>query len=120
MAPPTKDNVISNVIISKQNPTIPTISKQKTINRVITKFFINTLPTISGEPEYEFLNEIIQASYENSDTLPTTLAGRKHDHIGIILKENPCATLATGTPLEDPDDTDASPTITTNATFDHH
>ena len=32
---------------------IATISKPKMINEVVAKFVINTLPTISGEPEYE-------------------------------------------------------------------
>ena len=36
-----------------------TILNLKTVDKVVAKFFIKTLPTISGEPEYSSLDEII-------------------------------------------------------------
>ena len=97
MAPPTKDNAGRKFLIKNENIMMLAISKQKTIDNVVANFFIKTLPTISGEPDYESLNEIIQALYANSVTLPTTLAGVKHGHIGLIMKDTIYATLASGT-----------------------
>ena len=55
-----------------------TISKPKMINAVVAKFVIKTLPTISGEPDYESLNEMIQEFYTNAAILPKYLTGGKH------------------------------------------
>ena len=57
-----------------------------------------TLPTISGESDYESVNDIIPTLYANVATLSTTLVGRKHGHVGLITKDILYATLATGTP----------------------
>ena len=62
------------------------ISKPKMINEVVAKFVITTLPTTSGDPDYESLNEIIQELYDNSDTLPITLYVGKYVHVGLIMK----------------------------------
>ena len=95
------------------------ILRPKTINEVVDKFVINTLPTIIGEPDYEALNEMIQALYANATTLTTTLAGGKHGHISLIIKETLYTTLATVTPWEDSDSIGARPIIATNITVTH-
>ena len=58
MTPKVKDNASSKVLYEKS--TMLTISKTKTIDKVVVKFIIKTLPTISVELYYESLNEIIQ------------------------------------------------------------
>ena len=63
-----------------------TTLKQKRINEVVSKFIIKTIPTISGDPEYDSLNEIIQSLYVNATTLPTTIADGKHGHVSLIMK----------------------------------
>ena len=40
-----------------------TISKPKMINEVISRFVIKALSTIIREPDYEYLNKMIQAQY---------------------------------------------------------
>ena len=50
----------------------------------------------------------------------TTLAGGKHGHVGLIMKEILYKTLDMVTPWEDMDDTDPIPQIYTNDTADHH
>ena len=95
------------------------ISKPKKIDEVVAKFVIKTLPTISGETEYEYLNEMIQALYANAATVPTTLSGGKHDHVELIINETLYTTLEMRTPWEDPDDPGKIPTIATNVTVAH-
>ena len=95
------------------------ILKPKTINKGVAKFVINNLPTISGDPYYESLNEMIQALYSNAGTLPTTVAGVKYGHVGLIIKDTLYATLVTVIPWEDSDDPVSIPTIDTNATSSH-
>ena len=98
MLPPTNYNSSSDVLIKNQNSTISTIPKPKMINEVIEKFVINDLPTISGEPDYYYLKEIIQTLYANAANLPTTLAGVKHGHVGLIVKDTMYTLLTKGTP----------------------
>ena len=63
------------------------ILKPKMINEVIYKIFIKTLPTISGYPDYDPFNEMIQALYANVATLLTTLSSWKHGHVVLIMKD---------------------------------
>ena len=63
-----------------------TILKPKKIDEFSAKFIINTLPMISGDPDYEWLNEIIQALYSHVAILPTIMAGQKYGHVGLIMK----------------------------------
>ena len=89
------------------------------INEVVAKLVIKILLTISGKPDYESLNDIIQALYTNITTLMTTLTGDKHDLIGLIMKDNMYITLVTGTTREYPKDSRSMPTITDKATVSH-
>ena len=75
-----------------------TISIPKTTDKVVAKFFIKTLTTISRELEYDFCNEIIQALYSNVATLPTNMTGVKHGHVEIIIENTLYTTLSTETP----------------------
>ena len=95
------------------------MSKPKTINEVVAKFVINTLPTISGDQDYESLNEMILALYDNAFTLPTTMVGGKYFHVELIMKDTLYATLATVRPWEYLDKPGTIPTITTNHTAFH-
>ena len=90
--------------------------KLKPIDEVIGNFFIKTLTTISGEPDYESLNEIIKALYDNIDTLQKILTGGKHGHVVPITK----VTFATGTPWEYPKGPISIPIILDKATVAHH
>ena len=81
-----------------------TISKPKDIDVVVSKLVTKTLYTTIRYMDYEYLKETIQALYSNAATLPTTLDGEKHGHVGLITKDTLYATLKTGTPWEDPDE----------------
>ena len=74
------------------------ILKPKKNDKVVAKFVINTLTKISRDTEYESLNENMQSLYSNTAKLPTTLADRKHGHIGIIMKDTLYTTFAMVTP----------------------
>ena len=93
--PPPKVTARSGAL--NENPNISTILNQKTIDEVVAKFFLNTLPTLSLDPEYESPNEIIQALYDNATTLPTNLSSGKHGNIVLIMKYTLYARLDTGT-----------------------
>ena len=75
-----------------------TISKLRVINKVVAKFVIKTLPIISGETDYESLNEMVQDLYTNTAILPTTMAGRKDGHVFLIMRDTIYAIMATRTP----------------------
>ena len=92
------------------------IPNPKTIDEVVAKFVFNNLPTISGDPDNESLNETIRQLYANTTTLPTTVDGGKHGHVGLIMKDAMYAKLEMETPREETDNIVAIPTIAANAT----
>ena len=71
-----------------------TISKPKIIDKSIVNFVIKTLPKISGDPDYESLNYIIQELYVNAATLTKNIAGGKHVCIVVIMNYTLYTTLA--------------------------
>jgi hypothetical protein len=60
---------------------------------MVTKFPVKTLPIITGEPDYATIRQIIQTLYGNAASLPTTIGGRAHGHIGLIMTAVLYATL---------------------------
>ena len=89
--PRLKDAKIRNY--KQNNLTMLNITNPNTINDIIAKVVIKTLPTISGDPDQESINEMIQALYANAATLPTIMAGGKHGHIGLMMKDTMYVTL---------------------------
>ena len=65
------------------------------IEETIAKFPVKVLPVISSKPTYESIHEMMQMLFLNSATLPTTLRGRMHGHIRLIMKTMLYATIAT-------------------------
>ena len=68
--------------------------KSKSVDEIVSKFPIKTLPLIDGEPTYESINNIMQILYANAATLPTTTGGGTHGHIGLIMKPEIYSTLS--------------------------
>ena len=66
------------------------------------------------------MNEIIQALYAITATLPNKMAGEKHGTISLIMKYNMYAIFAMVTQWEHPDNPDSVLTIATNATVSSH
>lgn len=55
------------------------------VDDIITKFPTKTIPTIPGEPDYASISKMVQLIYGNVTSLPTTLGGGQHGHIGLIM-----------------------------------
>jgi hypothetical protein len=70
---------------------------------IVAKFPVKTLPIITGEPDYATIGQIIQTLYGNAASLPTTIGGGAHGHIGLIMTTVLYATL-TPTAYTVPDD----------------
>ena len=55
------------------------------VDDVVAKFPMKTMPKIDGEPDYGNINTMMQLLYDNAASLPSTLGGGQHGHIGIIM-----------------------------------
>jgi hypothetical protein len=72
-----------------------------TVDAILAKFPIKSIPTITGEPDYNAINQMVQTLYGNAASLATILGGGAHGHIGTIMTPPLYATL-TATPYELP------------------
>ena len=54
------------------------VVKAQSVDDIVSKFPIKTLPKIDGEPTYESINTIIQMLYVNTATSPTKMGGGIH------------------------------------------
>jgi hypothetical protein len=52
---------------------------------IVAQFPVKTLPIITGEPDYATIGQIIQTLYGNAASLPATIGGGAHGHIGITM-----------------------------------
>jgi hypothetical protein len=86
-----------------------------TVDAIVSKFPIRILPTITGEPDYENINHMVQSLYSNAASLATTLGSRAHSHIRIIMRQALYATL-TATPYIIPLDPGVLPVIPAGTT----
>lgn len=68
--------------------------KSQSVDNIVSKLAIKTLPRIDGEPKYESINNIMQILYANAEMLPTKTVGGTHGHIGIIMKPELYSTLS--------------------------
>jgi hypothetical protein len=60
---------------------------------IISKFPTKTIPTIQGEPYHGYISKMVQLMYGNAASLPTTLGGGQHGHVGLIMTPILYATL---------------------------
>ena len=79
------------------------------VDDVVAKFPMKTMPKLDGEPNYGNINTMVQLLYEKAASLPTTLGGGQHGHIGIIMTTQLYNTLA-NTLYKNPPDTGITPT----------
>ena len=86
------------------------------VDDIVAKFPVKTIPPIQGEPNYESINEIIQVLYANAASLATTYGGGQHGHIGLIMKPEIYATLS-ATPYANPVDPGPHPTFAPNRNY---
>ena len=78
------------------------------VDNVVSKFPMKSIPTIDGEPDYNSINTMIQLLYGNAASLPTTLVDGQHCHIGIVITPQLYTTLA-DTPYKIPPDPGITP-----------
>ena len=67
------------------------------------------MPKIDGDPDYSNINTMMQLLYGNATSLPMTLEGGQHGHIGIITTPQLYTTLE-NTPYDSPPDPGITPT----------
>ena len=64
------------------------------VDDILAKFPTKILPPIPGKPDYDYISQLNQLMYGNAATLPTTLGGGAHDHVGLIMKATLYVTLS--------------------------
>ena len=64
-----------------------------TVDTTIAKFLMKTPPIFLGDPDYDSINTVVQFLYGSSASLPATLGGVQHGHIGLITTHLIYATL---------------------------
>jgi hypothetical protein len=55
------------------------------VDDIVKKFPTKTIPNIQGESNYASISNTVQPMYSNAASLPTTLGGRRHGHVGLII-----------------------------------
>ena len=78
------------------------------VDDVVSKFSIKTIPTIDGEPDYNTINTMMQLLYGKAASLQKKLGGGQHGNIGIIITPQLYTTLA-ATPYKCPPDPGITP-----------
>ena len=73
------------------------------INNIVTKFPLKNIPTITGEPDYSTINDMVQNLYGNAASLPATLGGGVHGHIGLLVTPALYATISAAPYIIPPD-----------------
>jgi hypothetical protein len=84
------------------------------VESIIAKFPIKSLPVITGEPNYALINDMMQDLYTNAASLPTTLGGGQHGHIGLVMSPILYATIS-AEPYIDPANPGPEPLFPANA-----
>ena len=87
------------------------------VDDVTAKFPVKTIPIIQGEPDYTTINNMVQLLYGNAASLPTSLGGGHHGHIGLIMTPELFATLSP-TPYQNPADPGITPQHAVGASAD--
>eukprot|EP00957_Ditylum_brightwellii_P091696 6981921-Ditylum_brightwellii.AAC.1 len=54
---------------------------------VRSKFPYKTLLRCNGEPNYEYIHDVMMALYANVTVVPTMLGGGAHGHIGLVMED---------------------------------
>ena len=68
--------------------------KPTSVDDIVAKFPTKILPLIPGKPEYDCISHLNQLMYGNAATLPTSLGGGAHGHVGLIMKTTLYVTLS--------------------------
>ena len=85
------------------------------IDAIVAKFLTKILLLITGEPDYDCISQLNQIIYGNAATLPTTLGGGAHGHVGLIMKATLYVILA-ATAYVTPNEPPLTPDVPTTET----
>ena len=85
------------------------------INDIVAKLPTEILLLIPGEPDYDYISQLNQLMYGNAIALPSTLGGRAHGHVGLIMKATIYVTLA-ATAYITPNEPPLTPDVPSTAT----
>ena len=64
------------------------------MNTVIKKFPHRSPARIVGEPTYQSINGLLKKLYANAASIPSTLGGGRHGHVGLLMTTTLYATLS--------------------------
>lgn len=84
------------------------------VDDIVAKFPLKNIPSITGEPNYASINDMVQMLYGNAASLSTTIGGGAHGHIGLLMTPALYATLS-ATPYIPPPDPGPTPIHANNA-----
>eukprot|EP00957_Ditylum_brightwellii_P116224 8865416-Ditylum_brightwellii.AAC.1 len=56
------------------------------LEEVRSKFLHKTLPQCNGEPNYDYIHEVMMVLFANAAAVPTMLGGGAHGHIGLVIE----------------------------------
>ena len=81
-----------------------------TIDSLIESFPYPTIPRIEGRPTHQSIKELKTLLYENASSIPSTLGGGNHGHLGVPMATT-AYTLLTGTAFNAPANPGPTPQI---------
>jgi hypothetical protein len=82
---------------------------------IVAQFPVKIIPTITGEPDYDTINQMVQTLYGIAASCATILEEGTHRHISNRMTPPLYVTLTTNTPYETPIDPGALPIIPPSA-----
>jgi hypothetical protein len=83
------------------------------VDDIVAKFPTKHIPIVTGEPDYATISNMVQLMYGNAASLPTTLGGGQHGHVGLIMTPVLYATLSIE-PFNNPIDPGPTPILPNN------
>eukprot|EP00957_Ditylum_brightwellii_P177348 13508899-Ditylum_brightwellii.AAC.1 len=57
-----------------------------TSDKIKAKFPHPMLQRVEGKPDYAAINTLMQQLYKNAATIPSSLSGEAHGHIGLVME----------------------------------
>ena len=65
-----------------------------TVNKILEAFPLQTVPRITGEPNYKTVNDLTRALKTNAASIPTHLGGGNLGHLTLCVSPEVYATLS--------------------------
>eukprot|EP00957_Ditylum_brightwellii_P031986 2425287-Ditylum_brightwellii.AAC.1 len=72
------------------------------VSNLTKRFLQQFIPKISGKPSYSSIKEIHKLLMENEASVATTLGGRNHGHLALVMNPTQYLALSGGAPFLPP------------------